>query len=499
MKKLLLLAAMGAMTLAACTKTVFVDPEPEVPARSISLDKDEIFVPVNEQIALNVVVVPEEAGPVVWISENPSVASVSKEGVVKGLSFGEADIIAVAGKFLACCHVTVVKPITSITLNKESVEIIRNRTFQLEAVISPDDADEPVEWSSEDPSIATVDQDGLITAIASGKVFIVAKAFHAEAKCEVEVVPVPVEQVILDPESIYGAIEGQTIQFTANILPEDAEDKSIVWSVEDEDVATIDENGLLTVKSAGQTKVKATAANGIYGEAAISAFSVSSVPFLEDLENSENLNRWSSLDADGDGIGWFYATSAGHSGSCCLLSYSYYNSTALFPDNWIFTPPIKLDDSYNRLSFWAAPYNSSYALETYGAYLIIPDEKTGGLSTENAIGLVKGTLTQGYKVIYDESGAETASEYPDDSGWEYISVDIPETYNGKTVFIAIRHFDCTDQYAFLLDDVEVSNVPEEPAPDPEPSPAPAKPSFVKGDRNALQPACLNPFGCKIVK
>ena len=498
MKRILLLAGLCAVIFASCTKTVVKDPELEVLATSFALDKAELAVPVNEEATLHAIIVPEDAGPIAWISNAPAIASVSKEGVVKGNSLGEAEIFAAAGNFVTSCHVTVVNPITEIVLNKASVKIAKTGTFQLTATIAPDDATEVIVWSSDKPEIASVDENGLITAVALGNATITAKAFHTEATCEVEVTPLLANEIIIEPNEMTGLDIGSPVQFTATVYPEDADDKSFVWSVEDENIATIDENGVLTALAGGATYVRATASNGVYGKAYISV--AWPVPFYEDFDDINTLGEWIIYDYDEDGYNWYYGTSdevSTHSGTGCLYSHSWYSS-ALTPDNWVITPRIALDKNYNRLSFWVCPSSTNWPEETYGAYILVPDEE-GEITLSDAFGLVKGTLTQGYDIIYEETPSH--HEPLTDGNWENIQVDIPETFNGKKVFFAIRHFDCTDMYSLILDDIEITNVAEEPEPDPDPTPdpEPAAPRLLKGNRSTLPGFTPRPFGRTYVK
>ena len=456
MKKVLLLAALGTLVLAACNKEDNQEPEvknqPKVPAESISLNKEKLSLPPGEKIALQAVLTPEEAadGTIVWISGDTSVATVSEEGVVEGIALGETDIMAVAGKYLANCHVTVVKPITGITLYDEPVEIVVNKTFQLEAIIAPDDATEIPEWSSDNPEIATVDENGFVTAVAIGKANITAKAFYTEAKCEVDVLPVPVEKIEINP-TVVCLYTDMTKQLTATVLPENAADKTIVWSVEDEGIVTIDANGLVTAVGTGATYIHATASNGVDAKVFAYAASPTSVPFSEDFNNTDNLTYWVTKDFDGDGHPW-YTHSDGDNG--CIISYSYFTG-ALTPDDWAITPPIKLDEKFNQLGFWVWPYSNSYPIETYGAYILTD------FPSDNPVLLVQGTLTNGVSYIY-ENPAGSGSFHETDGSKEHIVVDIPQEYCGQIVFIGFRHFDSYDNYALILDDVLVSNVKIEP-------------------------------------
>ena len=499
MKRILLLAVFCAMAFASCTKTVVKDPDPEVLASVITIDKDKLVVPLNEQMALHTIVVPENAGPIAWLSDNPSIASVSKEGVVKGITLGETDVFAVAGKFLATCHVTVVNPITSIALNKETLELVRTNTFQLTATIAPDDATEVIEWTSSNPDIASVDEDGLVTAVANGDATITAKAVHTEAKCEVKVVPLVVDRIELQPTSVSVNV-GETQEIMATIIPAEADDQTIVWSIADEEIASV-EDGLVTGLVPGYTYVRATAANGVYAEALVVVNGARPVPYFEDFEHLDALADWLVYDTDNDGDAWHYITTEDgaptHSGEASLVSFSYYNNYgALTPDNWMISPPIKLDDDYNRLSFWACATSANYPLETYGAYVLVKDEQ-GEYDLNNAFELLKGTITQGY-TTYEETPPEENPIYkPMATEWEHILVEIPAQFKGMEVAVAIRHFDCTDQYAIVVDDVEVTNVKEVPEPDPDPDPSPAPPRRLKGGRSNI--LNLHSFGRKIVK
>ena len=479
MKKLLILAALSAIALAACNKTEEVKLRPEVPAEAITLSSGTLSVLLGEEAVLRAIVVPEDAWPIAWASVNPSVASVSKDGVVKGNTLGETDVIAVSGRFLASCHVTVVSPIKVITLNEESIKILNHKTFQLVAEIDPADATEAFEWISYNPEIATVDEDGLVTAVAVGKATISAKAAHAEAKCEVEVLPAQAEEITLDPPYLYMTPEA-TIQVTATVLPEDAEDKTIVWSVQTEGIVTV-EDGLVTAVGEGKTYIRATLSNGVYASAYVQVVTPASLPYIEDFNDANAFTYWTVNNADGDEHCW-YSSSSGDNGYA--ISYSYYNY-ALTPDDWLFTPPIQLDETFNQLGFHVWPYSSSYPIETYGAYIF-----TDFTDPDGRFLLAKGTLTEGVSYLYEkpEGGG---SFHETDGSIEHVVVDIPDEFKGKVVYIAFRHFESYDNYALILDDLVVSNTAIErevevvPEPDPEPSPAPKKP-FFKGSRDIPQ-------------
>lgn len=177
------------------------------------------------------------------------------------------------------------------------------------------------------------------------------------------------------------------------------------------------------------------------------------VLFSEDFEDVNTLAEWMLLDADGDGKYWMYdngATLAAHSGTGKLFSQSYDNETgALTPNNWVFTPGIKLASSDNYLSFWLCPQDGAYAEEHYAAYVTETNPEAITDPEAACTKVVEGTLTKGYTPA--SVGPMAAGE------WENIIVKLPEAFNGKTVYVAIRHFDCTDWFYINLDDLMVTH------------------------------------------
>ncbi len=168
--------------------------------------------------------------------------------------------------------------------------------------------------------------------------------------------------------------------------------------------------------------------------------------FQEDFEDGwvdERIDDWYVCDADEDGYAWFYDDSGdnSHSGSTCLMGASYISGEALSPDNWAATPAIELAASSNQLSFWLFSYLSSY-LDHYGVYITTGEQDD----------------LDSYVKLYEADLVSTS--------YYEVTVDIPSEYDGKTVYIAFRHFNCYDEYRFYLDDITVSTTASGPSPAP---------------------------------
>ena len=235
-----------------------------IPATGIALDKTTAELTEGETLTLTATVTPEDATDktVAWTSSDETVATV-KDGVVTALKAGKATITAKAGEMSATCDITVnakVIPATGIALDKTTAELTEGETLTLTATVTPEDAtDKTVAWTSSDETIATV-ANGVVTALKAGKVTITAKSGEVSAACEVTVNAkvIPATGIALD-KTTAELTEGETLTLTATVSPEDATDKTVVWTSSDETVATV-ANGVVTALKAG--KVTITAKSG---------------------------------------------------------------------------------------------------------------------------------------------------------------------------------------------------------------------------------------------
>ena len=164
---------------------------------------------------------------------------------------------------------TFIEPVavTGITLNESEVTIPVGQTFALEATVAPADAsNKSVTWASSDDAIATVDANGVVTAVAIGTATITVETIEGEftASATVTVVAAPefpVSGVSLAFEKFHLSY-GDHIQLTPIFDPEEPTDTSVTWSSSDESVATVDENGLVTAVMLGETVITVTTNDG---------------------------------------------------------------------------------------------------------------------------------------------------------------------------------------------------------------------------------------------
>jgi hypothetical protein len=166
--------------------------------------------------------------------------------------------------------------------------------------------------------------------------------------------------------------------------------------------------------------------------------------------DDSSLGSWTTIDANGDGFGWILATAAagvyhqsgvdltgyGHNGSTDFLisgSYGYYVG-ALTPDNYLVSPQVPLGGS---ISFWAQAQDNTYPEEHFGVAV----STTGNTNAADFTTIAEWTL--------ENDGTNSNVPGP----WRKFTVDL-SAYSGMG-YVAIRHFDCTDQFLLNIDDIVI--------------------------------------------
>lgn len=235
--------------------------------KGISLNKSELNLKKGQSEKLVVSYDPADTTDkkdVVWTSSDTSVVSVAADGTVNALKGGTAEITAKVSDKTAVCKVTVKEiHLNEISLSKAETTIAKGETETLKVIYNPEDTtdDKTVIWSSSNPEIASV-KDGVVTAIKAGTTEITAKVGDKTAVCKVTV-NIPLESITISPSEMR-LESGETKSFKVTYNPEDTtDDKTIRWNVEDNTIASVDENGNVTGLKGGVTTVSATSANGL--------------------------------------------------------------------------------------------------------------------------------------------------------------------------------------------------------------------------------------------
>lgn len=183
--------------------------------------------------------------PASWSSSNSKVAAVNTYGKVTAKKSGTVTITAKIKNAEASCKVHVNK--TKISISKTSVSLERNEPLKLSAATSNNSV---VVWKSIKKSIATVDENGNVTAIKPGETEIIASADDSTAVCKVTV---KLPDIKLNKTSIK-LFRGQSAQLTASV----SSGIQPVWKTNRKSVAVVDETGLVTAVKHGTALISAT-------------------------------------------------------------------------------------------------------------------------------------------------------------------------------------------------------------------------------------------------
>lgn len=165
--------------------------------KEIKINKTSAIMAKDTNLQLTVTaILPDTAEDkdVEWISSDPTIATVSDNGLVTALKNGDVTITVKAkdgGDAKASCNITIKIPVTGIALNKDAAKVNPGKNITLIATISPSNAtNKKVKWSTSNSNIATVSQDGVVTGINIGNVIITAASeddLTKTASCSVEV------------------------------------------------------------------------------------------------------------------------------------------------------------------------------------------------------------------------------------------------------------------------------------------------------------------------
>ncbi|WP_167536634.1 Ig-like domain-containing protein [Gordonibacter pamelaeae] len=184
------------ITATAGEQTASVAITVVTPAAGIELDAEALTLYVGDEPSqLEATVLPATASDkgVAWTSSNSDVAMVDDNGAVTPVGVGTCTVTATTldGGLTAECAVTVGEHVAGVALDKSEVSIVGVGTTQLVATVSPAGAlDKSVAWSASDKSVATVNENGLVTAVGKGTAVITATSLEDEqqsASCTVTV------------------------------------------------------------------------------------------------------------------------------------------------------------------------------------------------------------------------------------------------------------------------------------------------------------------------
>ena len=243
----------------------------EILPTNVLLNTNNVVMKDNETKTLTATVLPDSATDktVTWsVTSGDDVVSINQSGLITPIKAGSAVVqVKTINDKVATCNVTVnpsvINP-TDISLSENTVSIVNGESKQLTATVLPQDAtDKTVTWSvTSGDNVISVDSTGLITTLKVGTAVVEAKTVNGLTSiCNVSVVANEIlpTSVTIDPTATLKVNE--TVTLTATVLPDDATDKSVTWSVIAGDDCVSVLNGVVTGLKAGTAKVQASTSN----------------------------------------------------------------------------------------------------------------------------------------------------------------------------------------------------------------------------------------------
>ncbi len=237
-----------------CTITVNNAPD------SVALDRHEMVMGIGESESLSCTLPQNTTSPVIFSSSNRAVAVCDENGTVTAKRAGETVItVRTFNGKTDTCKVTVKNAPEKVTLNVHALCFGAGETYKLKAVL-PDNTASPVAYQSGDDTIAVCDSQGNLTAKQAGEVIITVRTFNGKTDtCKVTVKNAP-DYVSLEQSDAVLYVD-DTFQLTVR-LPQDTHSSVLRYHSSDGKVVTVDKNGLVTAKGAGEATVTVETYNG---------------------------------------------------------------------------------------------------------------------------------------------------------------------------------------------------------------------------------------------
>ena len=238
-------------------------------ATSLKLDYTTLQLDVGKTKTLTATMKPKSASnlKVKWSSSDKSVATVDGKGKVTGIKAGTATIKVVSGdkNVSTTCKVTVIQRVTSIKFKESTPTVKVGKTKRLAVTTLPLTASETAfTWTTSNKKIAKVSKTGKVRGIKPGTVTITVTNADgsAKAKCRLSVLQ-GVTGMKFDKSALTVA-KGKNATLKANIEPSNAADKKVIWTSSNNDVATVNANGVITAKAVGYAVITGKTNDGAF-------------------------------------------------------------------------------------------------------------------------------------------------------------------------------------------------------------------------------------------
>ena len=278
----------GSGKYAEASVTVESSKPTNILVTGVSLNASTVKMYVGQSYQLIHTIKPSNATNkgVTWSSSNTNVVSVSN-GKIVGKSSGKARITVTTndGRYSAYTDVTVInrpssnsssssKPSSSsssgssisssIDIVKDMIELNKGSEEKLEYKLSQDLTDSIIIWKSSNTDVAVV-KNGIVTAISDGEATITAMINGKDIKdtCKIIVKKLDLTGIVFENESLSISV-GKTLKLTLNALPSGADLPSLKWDVDNKDILSVSDEGVIKAINVGEAIVTVSSVDGKY-------------------------------------------------------------------------------------------------------------------------------------------------------------------------------------------------------------------------------------------
>lgn len=201
---------------------------------------------------------------------------------------------------------------SSVEIDEDDLELVIGELKILTATVLPSNTtDKTITWRSSDKDIVMIDAEGELKALDVGKVTITVKTINGkEDTINVTVNPIKVSEIKIDKLDVNMKVD-ETVVLTATVLPEDATDKTIEWTSENEEIVIV-ENGVIKAINPGSTKIICKSKDEIQTEVNVIVEEVNKVENTVSIDDGSNdvIEDSASTSSDSDSLGAVAALAA---------------------------------------------------------------------------------------------------------------------------------------------------------------------------------------------
>jgi uncharacterized protein YjdB len=249
------------------TASITVSPKP---VSSVIVSPGQASVTVGQTTQLSGQVTDDQGNvlagrPIAFTSGSPSVATVSASGLVTGVSAGSATITATSEGKTGTATITVTPiPVARVIVSPAAPNVVTGQTVQLSVDAQAENGQSlsgrPASWSSGAPSVASVSNTGVVTALSPGIAVIFANVEGVIGSASVTVRQVPVETVVVTPPTASVAVGG-AVQLSASVRDASGAElpgRLVGWTSSDETIAVVSSSGRVSALKTGSVTITAS-------------------------------------------------------------------------------------------------------------------------------------------------------------------------------------------------------------------------------------------------